>query len=45
MIQQCVLIVPLVFEELVQPVGLEDALGFIREEDGVAIKSHPQLGL
>lgn len=45
MIQQRVLIVPLVLEELVQPVGLEDALGFVREEHGVAVERHPQLGL
>lgn len=45
MIQKRVLVVPLMFEELVQPVGLEDALRFIREEDGITIKCHPQLGL
>lgn len=44
-VQQRVLVVPLVFEELVQPVGLEDALRFVGEEDGVAVERHPQLGL
>lgn len=32
-------------EELVQPVGLEDALWFVGEEDGVSIEGHSQLGL
>lgn len=45
MIQQRVLVFPLVFKELVQPVSLEDALWLVREEDGVTVKGHPQLGL
>lgn len=45
MIQERVFVLPLVFKELVQPVGLKDALRFIGEEDGVAVERHPQLGL
>lgn len=45
MIQKCVFVFPLVFEELVQPMGLKDAFRFIGEEDGVAVERHPQLGL
>lgn len=45
MIQKYVFVFPLVFEELVQPMGLKDALRFIGEEDGVAVERHPQLGL
>lgn len=45
MIQRLVLVGLLVLEELVQSVGLVDALGLIREEDGVTVEGDAQLSL
>lgn len=44
-IQRLVLVCLLVLKELVQSVGLINALRLIREEDGVTIKRDTQLSL
>jgi len=44
-IKQRVLVFPLVLEELVEAVRLEDALRLVREEHGVSVERHPQLRL
>lgn len=45
MIEKLVLMCLLMLKELVQAVGLENALGLIGEEHGVAVEGHAQLSL
>lgn len=45
MVQRLVLVCLLVLKELVQPMGLVNALRLIREEDGITIKGDTQLCL
>lgn len=45
MVQWLVFIGLLMLKELVESMGLEDPLGFIGEEDSVAIEGNAQLGL
>lgn len=45
MVQRLVLVCLLMLKELVQSMGLVNALRLIREEDGVTIKGNTQLGL
>lgn len=45
MVQRLVLVCLLVLKELVQSVGLENALRLIREEDSITIKGNSQLSV